>query len=286
MDSKISILQSIECSILEDIDSICTDNGLKYYLIGGTLLGAVRHKGFIPWDDDIDIVMYRNDYNKLIEILQKDYHTKYFVQTFYTDKHYLRYVLKVRLNGTKLVESYLTDSKSNNGIYIDIFPLDQVQKNGGVGLKIRGAIVRCLFGIKGIKNGVFISNNIFKRIIGTIFRVFTFLIPDKLINCLFDYVCSKDNKKNCKYTTNFASHFKWKKQLFENEVYGDGVRLEFEGRFFNAPKEYLVILERLYGKNFMDLPPEEKRVTHDIVELDFGKYYTGLISDEKKITDN
>ena len=77
-------LQLIQTKIVADIDEICKQKKLKYYMIGGTLLGAVRHKGFIPWDDDIDLVMYRDDYNKLINYIINDskYSKKYFVQTF------------------------------------------------------------------------------------------------------------------------------------------------------------------------------------------------------------
>ena len=157
-------LQLIQVSIVEDIDRICRDNGLKYYIIGGTLLGAVRHKGFIPWDDDIDLVMYRDDYNKFISIIQSEYSEKYFLQNFYTDKHYTRYIAKVRLNGTHLTESYLDNSKSHDGIYVDIFPLDYTKKNDGFYLKLRGDIVRCLFAYKTIKNNTFAKNRRNKRL--------------------------------------------------------------------------------------------------------------------------
>ncbi len=267
-------LQLVQVSIVEDIDRICRENGLTYYMIGGTLLGAVRHKGFIPWDDDIDLVMYREDYDALISILQKKHSEKYFVQTFNTDKHYTRYIAKIRLNGTKMVESYLENTKAHSGIYVDIFPLDQTKKDDGLGLKLRGKIVRCLFAYKSVKHDAVVKKSGIKYLFSRILKWTTYIIPDSFINKLFDYVCSKDNSKNCKYTTNFASHFKWKKQMFKNEVFGEGCKLEFEGHMFNAPNEYLTILERLYGKNYMDIPSEEKRETHNIIELDFGNYYS------------
>ena len=265
-------LQLVQVSIVEDIDRICRENGLTYYMIGGTLLGAVRHKGFIPWDDDIDLVMYREDYNKLIHIMEKQYSEKYFLQTFKTDKHYTRYIAKIRLNGTELIESYLAHAKSHSGIYVDIFPLDHTKKENGVGLKLRGCIVRCLFAYKTIKNNATKNKKGIKFFFSRILKWTTYLIPDSFVNWLFDYVCTMDNSKDCKFTTNFASHFKWKKQMFENEVFGEGHRLEFEGHMFNAPNDHLKILERLYGKHYMELPPEEKRETHKIIKLDFGDY--------------
>ena len=265
-------LQMVQISIVEDIDRICHENGLTYYMIGGTLLGAVRHNGFIPWDDDIDLVMYRSDYNKLINILQREYSEKYFVQTFYTDKQYTRYIAKIRLNGTKMVESYLEKNKAHSGIYVDIFPLDHTRKDDGLALKLRGKIVRYLFAYKSVKHDSLVKKSGIKYFFSRIIKWFTYLIPDVFINKLFDYVCSKDNSKKCDFTTNFASHFKWKKQMFRNEIFGEGCKLEFEGHMFNAPSEYLTILRRLYGENFMQLPPEEKRETHNIVELDLGNY--------------
>ena len=271
MDDK-KKLQMLQVSIVEDIDRICTEHNLKYYLIGGTLLGAVRHKGFIPWDDDIDLVMYREDYDALISILQQNFSEKYFVQTFKTDRTYTRYIAKVRLNGTRMVESYLENAQSHQGIYVDIFPLDHTVKNDGLGLKLRGSIVRWLFAYKSVRFNARVRTSGLKYIIGKVFKFTTYLIPNRFVNWLFDYVCTMDNKKNCKYTTNFASHFKWKKQMYENEVFGEGCKLEFEGHMFNAPNDYLKILERLYGKNYMQRPPESKRETHNIIELDFGVY--------------
>ncbi len=282
MNAQNRMLQLLQIKIVDDIDKICAENNLKYYIIGGTLLGAVRHKGFIPWDDDIDLVMYRDDYNRFIKIIQEKYSSKYFIQTFDTDKNYTRYIAKVRLNNTIHRESYFENAGINEGVYVDIFPLDNVRKNGGVELFLRGSIVRWIFAFKTIKHNCQITKTGPKYYIGKLLRGFLFLIPDGLVNSLFEYACQKDNGKECKYTTNFASHFKWKKQLFENGVFGDGCKLEFEDRKYSAPCKYKEILERLYGADYMQLPPKEKRVTHDIVKLDFGPYREGLETEVKK----
>ena len=265
-------LQLLQAAIVDDVDRICDEYGLKYYLIGGTLLGAVRHQGFIPWDDDIDLVMYRADYNRFLEIVREKYADRYFVQTFETDPHYSRYIAKIRLNGTTLIESSLQNAKSNAGIYIDIFPLDQVCKSDGFELNLRGKVIRWLFAYKTVKHDAMVRTLGVRYIFGKGLRWTTFLIPDELVNRLFNYVCTKDNGKNCAYVTNFASHFKWKKQLFPNWFYGEGCRLPFEGRRFRAPLEYEQILKRLYGDHYMEIPPPEKRETHKIVQLDFGNY--------------
>ena len=269
---QIRKLQLVQLLILKDIDLICKKYNLKYYLIGGTLLGAIRHKGFIPWDDDIDIVMYRGDMEKLIKIIHEEYFEKYFVQNFKTDPYYTRYITKIRLNNTLQIEEALGNAKSHQGIYIDIFPLDFVKKNKGFSMKIRGVILRLLFAIKSLKNNIFYTKNKIKILLGKILRIFTFLIPNGLINYLFDYVCSKDNNKQCNFTSNFSSHFKWEKQTYENDVYGEGVQVEFENNYFIAPTQYDVILKRIYGDDYMELPPKSKRITHQLIEIDFGPY--------------
>lgn len=272
-------LQLIELEILKKVHKICIENNIKYYIIGGTLLGAVRHGGFIPWDDDVDIVMYREDMNKLIKILQEEYSNLFFVQNFDTDPYYVRYITKIRLNGTKLVEPVYKDNNAVNGIYIDIFPLDHVPQKDSFDLRFRGTLLRYLLAIKSIKfDGLGVSKS--KAVLGKILKVLLFFIPDKTVNNLFKYVFEKDNNKDCPYTTNFSSHFKWKKQLFENNVYGEGVLLDFENSKFIAPNKYTEVLERLYGKNYMDLPPKEKRENHNIYELDLGKYEENIKLEE------
>ena len=97
-------LQLCQLMIARDIDRICRENGLKYYMVGGTLLGAVRHGGFIPWDDDLDIAMFRSDYEALQEIIIREHSERYFLQNSQTDPHYSRVIAKVRLRGTIQME--------------------------------------------------------------------------------------------------------------------------------------------------------------------------------------
>lgn len=262
-------LQNAELMILKDIADICNKNKLKYYLIGGTLLGAVRHKGFIPWDDDIDLVMFRNDYDELFRLLTEKYNEKYFVQRFETDRNYTRYIMKIRLNGTKHIEDRVSGVEMNHGIYIDIFPIDYL-KNSGMCTHIRGGALRTLFAIKNIKH-VKTGYNGIKGIVSKIVLPFIKLIPDSFINTMFDKICTMDNHKECSYVTNFASHFKWKKQMYPTEYFGEGTELLFEDAYFCVPNQYEKILTRLYG-DYMQLPPKEKRTAHNIVEVDFGKY--------------
>jgi len=108
---------------MKDIDKVCRENGLKYFLHAGTLLGAINFKGFIPWDDDVDISLFREDYEKLLEILQKDYADKYFVQNYKTDPEYPNNRTVLRVLGTSVEHFHEKDVKHRE-IGVDIVPLD------------------------------------------------------------------------------------------------------------------------------------------------------------------
>lgn len=271
-NNTIEKLKDIELELLIYIDKLCKQHNLKYYLVGGTLLGSIRHKGFIPWDDDIDIGMMRDDYNRLIYLLAKDKSDKYFVQNFQTDPEYPRYITKIRLNGTKFIEGYLKDYNMHHGIFIDIFPLDKIRDKNEKKLDFRVNFANKILTLRTIRNGHIKNFRKSKKIIAKILRPFTFLIPLKFYNTTIDYIYGYENGENGNYITNFSSQYGWRKQTFPIDVYGEGTYLEFEGYQFMAPAKWEVILKSLYG-DYMKLPPEEKRNSgHDVVHIDLGKY--------------
>ena len=119
-------LQRVELEILLEIDRVCREHGIKYFLDSGTMLGAARHGGFIPWDDDIDISMLRDDYDRFLEVAQDSLGEKYFVQTRKTDPKATNSFAKVRKNGTTCIEYSAKLDGSHTGIWVDIFPFDTV----------------------------------------------------------------------------------------------------------------------------------------------------------------
>jgi lipopolysaccharide cholinephosphotransferase len=268
---EVRALQLMQLEIMTRVEEICKKYDIKYYIIGGTLLGAVRHHGFIPWDDDLDIAMYREDYNKFLKVAQIELGEAFFIQNFKTDNNYTRYITKVRANGTLHVEKQLENINMNHGIYIDIFPLDKIVKDTGLITNIRGLIIRFLFALKVIKSGVIDGESKFKSALKKSLKYSAMLIPNYFINWLFDFICTYNNT-NGKYTTSFASGYGWKKQVVPNEAYGDGVPLLFEGRELMAPSQYDLILNQLF-RDYMTLPPLDKRVSgHLIIKLDLGIY--------------
>ena len=130
-------LQLVELKALDEVKRICELHNLKYFLIAGNLIGAIRHKGFIPWDDDIDIGMMRSDYDKFIEYCKTDLDTEhFFLQTPSTEKGNGDFELaRIRINGTKFVEKHRKDLNLHNGIFVEVFPYDDLPESP----------LRCLF---------------------------------------------------------------------------------------------------------------------------------------------
>lgn len=271
-DNTIKQVKKLELKILKYVQQVCENNNIKYYLIGGTLLGAVRHKGFIPWDDDIDIVMFRDDYNRFIELMNDDIEDGFFMQNFRTEPMYTRYITKIRLDGTKFLERSLDNYPIHHGIFIDIFPLDKISYKNQKKIDRRVQFANKILAARMIKNGQLNMSNKNKSLVFSIIKPLVKIIPLRVYSDLIDWIYCYDNKKKCEYVTNFSSQYGWRKQTFPIDVYGEGTYLEFEGHQFMAPAKWEVILKSLYG-DYMQLPPEEKQNSgHDVVHIDLGKY--------------
>ena len=126
-ENKLRKVQLVQLDILDKVVDICNRHGIKYYLIGGTLIGAVRHKGFIPWDDDIDIAIPRKDYDKFIGIALKELKKPYKVVHYSTDDTYRFYLLNIVNENATVIEKKVTPITSK--VWIDILPIDGIPNN-------------------------------------------------------------------------------------------------------------------------------------------------------------
>lgn len=246
-----------EVEILKEFDRICCKYNLRYYLIAGSLLGAIRHKGFIPWDDDIDVAMPRDDYEKFVVICKKELNSNFFLQTSDTDPNWKRYYGKLRMNGTLFVERKNEHMLHHQGIFIDIFPLDCGKMVvGRIGrLKSRCVIL--------INNHLLMCNNE---------RPFT--LPHKMVDLIvppfvFYLLRRKWLSNRGDSYLNYGGLYGIAKESFLIEQFDPPVFVEFEGEKFKAPNDYHSYLCKLYGESYMELPPEDKRITHDPVKLSF-----------------
>ena len=253
--------QMIMVNILKEIDKICTKHNLKYFLDAGTLIGAVRHKGFIPWDDDVDIGMPREDYKKFLEIAQKEFPDYLFLQTFETDKYYDIYQVpsKVRDNRTLIFEENVPkNEKMNNGLFVDVFPFDSLPKSKSVykmQRKISEFILRSYVRLRDKPEKFSFKNKITFTIYKIVTKIFTTKNRLKFFNFLVNW-----NDEESPYIT-YGVDTAWSEYVHKKEDYFDLIRLEFEGEKFYAPRNYDAILSKLYG-DYMTLPKEEDRVWH------------------------
>ena len=259
-------LQLSHIEILDEVVRICDNNGLKYYLAEGTLLGAVRHKAHIPWDDDLDIAMPRADFNKFAQLCKTELPNKFLFQFVDTvENHYLLFA-KVRNQETVLNEYNIRNLDVPKGIYIDIFPIDNTKKLKSISRNIRTKIIKKLSFFVTAKVG-FEYNSSFLREI-SLFLLKPFSV--RSINKFRQFLMCVENKEESDYYINFASYKMCDEEIFKKSDFGEGVYLEFEGKSYRAPKNYDKILKTRYG-NYMELPPVEERILkHKPEYIDFG----------------
>lgn len=260
-------LKQIELETLKVFHEYCAKHSLQYYLIGGALLGAVRYGGFIPWDDDIDVGMLREDYERLKKICNRDPIDGYFLQYNETDPAFARGIIKLRLNNTKVVELSSKNVKMHNGIYIDIFPIDYVDRNKGIALYIRGWIIKKLLTLRAIKSGYDNERfSIIKNIIKTIVPVGKI----KIDQCI-EVLSTLSNNKKRSYAILWVHNYHWKNQIHELHVFGRGSQCTFEGYTFIAPANKELFLTKVFGVDYLNEPPVQKRKTpHNYIMVDFG----------------
>lgn len=247
-------LHSELLSIIDEVDRICSENGLCYYLAEGTLLGAVRHHGFIPWDDDLDIAMPRNDFDKFIQIANDSLMSSFELQWSTTNKEYWQLFAKVVKKGTLFKESSLKRFKPL-GIFIDIFPLDN-SSSYSKRLERRKAWINYINRIIWYKNSPKLDLKHIPHFI------LSLCFSSRRLHALMEEIMRSTYKLGNTHYVNYGSMYSLCKQTMPCSWYGEGIRVLFEGRMLNVPVEYLKVLTSIYGPDFMQLPPEEKRRCH------------------------
>ncbi len=261
-------LQLIQTETLEEIISICKKHNIKYFLLFGTLLGAVRHGGFIPWDDDLDIGILRNDYNRFVSILCEEISKEFFIHNQDTDPNYFAPFTRVRRNDTTFIpEAYRYTNFVNNGVWIDIFPIDEASAPDNITEKLRFNIYHkfwmalASYNALGKREKRGIKTNLVYRL-SKCFSLRSILLH-------MDNLTVK-KKGNYEYYTCYYSLYKVDRNYYPKSSFGEGVIHLFEGIPCNIPEDADKVLSILYG-DYMKLPPEDQRVGHLPVQYDFSK---------------
>lgn len=258
--------QRLEVEILAEVDRLCKKHSLRYSIAYGTLIGAVRHNGFIPWDDDIDICMPREDYEKLQDICKEELDGKFFYQSHDTDPGYWLLYNKMRMNGTVFKETASAYRNIHQGVYIDIFPIVNIPDDTKL---LDSHLKKIQFYRTGIqaKHIVWRSRHGKKMLVVALLRLIYLVFPIKYLYRKAQEEAVKYNSNNTNRMISTCSPYQ-KKDIFNREVYLNYIEHVFEGHQFSIYKDYDKVLTQIYG-NYMQLPPEEKRITrHPLVEVD------------------
>lgn len=255
MEKEISLQEQkkIEIEILDYLDTICQKHSIQYFLAAGTLLGAIRHKGFIPWDDDIDVILLRDDYEKLIKVLENE-KSKYKLLSRNTNSQYFYLFSKLVDSDTCLIESDVPQIPEY-GIYIDIFPLDYLPNNYTKRRREQRKILilRRFWGAAiTTKMKDSISKKIMKRI--------AHILGWRFFRDLLDRECKKINQTKTNYVECVVAADNPYRNV-KREWFNTSINATFEGKQYPVPSRYDEYLTELFN-DYMSLPPEEQQVTH------------------------
>lgn len=263
-------------SILADMfgwfHEFCAAHQLRYYMLGGTMLGAVRHGGFIPWDDDIDVGMPREDFQRLEQLMRENPHDIYVLETPDTAKPDFFYAYgKLYDTRTTLVENTRVPIK--RGVYLDIFPLDGAGDSREEGVALFQPIKRRLELLLAMTTGIRAGRKGYKNAGILLARCIPrWLIDPKKLLLDAQRRCGARSFDSCKWVSNYAGAY-WERELMPREVFGEPTLYTFEHMQAYGVSDYETYLTGLYGA-WRELPPVEKRKTHhDNVCFDLHKSY-------------
>ena len=254
---RIRKLQMYELDILLEVGRICRENNITYYLGEGTLLGAVRHNGFIPWDDDVDILMMREDYERFMEIAPKQLPPSLVLQNYKTTKRFFLFAAKVRMkDNTDFYQYDVANILDYNGPYIDIFPLDYVPQRTSPMQWFISKKVTLFRWILFYRSKVLKKPKNRKKLLAYHMRHFFHMAF--LLNSIDKSIQKYNSNSKKRYVVNYPSYYDTVSNTFPNYMYGEPIFIDFEGHSMPVPSEYHHILTSIYG-NYAILPPVSKR---------------------------
>lgn len=260
-------IRKIQLDALIYIRNICNEHDIDYYLMSGTLLGAVKYKGYIPWDDDVDIALKRKDYLKLIKVLENDSNSKYKILSIYNTRDYYYPFAKLVCKETKLYEK--AKEIKDLGVYIDIFPLDYYNEDYEEYINKIKIIKRIVINRYKAQNKKEKSKNLieieeknkYQRLKSIIINILDFISKPIGLNFwakLYDKLISKN--ETGPYITRGGKY----KEKFPAELFNEFKEYEFEGNYFKSIKNADIFLRTIYGDYIKDLPKEKQRSHHEM----------------------
>lgn len=258
-------LQHVILGIVKDIDDLCLENDIEYYLEGGTCIGAIRHKGFIPWDDDLDIIMDSENYERFIAVCREKLDTtKYYLQEGYRD--WPMPFSKIKLLGTVYNEpSMYYDHPDHRGIFVDIFRLDNVSnsKIGQIWQYFCGEVLLCYcLGQRGFENPL-----LKKRLL----IMASFPLKVKPIRAFFLRQVERFRNRKTDYVGMFGGRYRFHNSIYKRSDYSGPIRVPFEDTLLPVPSGYDALLTQIFG-DYMTPPPMREQIGLHLLGVDFGVY--------------
>lgn len=255
-NNELENLHQCHLELIDEFDKVCKQLGLSYFLDSGTALGAVRHGGFIPWDDDVDVGMLREDYEKFMRQGQALMSDKFFIQNRETEPNYGKFGGKLRMNNTFFPERSSV-SFQNQGIFIDIYPFDFVNDNRRKALRSL-KVSRLFIRFIRFRDARGIYKNVFKKMASLSIQI----IPKKWLDDKYEQYCKKLNGKGMHFLTCYSYRMaKTMDLIFPVDALTPTKCISFEDREYQIMNDPNAYLTEMYG-DYMQLPPEERRVYH------------------------
>ena len=269
-DYSILDLQNKILEIAVYLDNFCREHGIVYYLMGGSALGAIRHQGFIPWDDDFDVFMTYDNYKRFLEACEKDLDKEHFYLQKENTPEWPLYFSKLRMNNTTFIEEDTKDRKMHKGIYVDIMCLNNTSKNKIYRylqyLSARLLIAKTL-ALRGYN-----TTSVLKKVAMGIAKVF---VRGPVERFLLGIVRGL-NTRDTEYVGHFFGRAKFKHTSFPREYLGTPRYVKFSTAYLPVPEKVEKYLELRYGKDFMAIPDQKTRDRYPVHALFFdpNKNYT------------
>lgn len=255
ISAKMKEVWAVLLDLLAEFDRVCKKHNIQYMASGGTMLGAVRHHGIIPWDDDVDLMMRRKDYDRLCDIASEEFKHPYFFQTYKTDKAYNRAYAKLRNSDTTAIQENCKDAgyQFNQGIFIDVFPLDTVALTRYSKMAQK---MRCNYYMNQAAHSVSLANHYTFSHPSTLYKIDKFLFRWFSSSNMFnvnhnmeklEHYCKKYSSKLTKHVSKLAFQPKNDAQLISLQELEGLIYFDFEFLKIPVPEGYDTILQRRYG---------------------------------------
>lgn len=265
-DEELRRVQLTQLELLKEVRRICDLYDIKYTIIAGTLLGAVRHGGYIPWDDDADIAMMRSEYERFREVCEEAIdHENYYFQDHRNTKGYRWGYAKFRKKGTLFLREGQEDMPYEQGIFIDIFPLDYLSDNYFIRM-VQNFRCFCIRKVLWARVGKNVDKSAVKRVVYGLLDK----IPEENIKQVLNNYVAKCNKKKSDWVRILMFPTPNKQYGYLKKWYENLVKTNFEGEDFFGIADYDEYLQFKFG-DYMELPPESERKVHPVSELQLCK---------------